>query len=261
MKIVKSILSIGLIIILAFINSAYADKANLKDEDLFIKAFEETGAAFLRLNLNFNGTIDEIYKDEEQLKNMAEHISKELGLLEIEINPSIEDEEYVNIQTETFNSSQIVMYGKDENNSRITVILYSYFDKEKNSGQTSIVIDITQDKDYVEIREKIRKIDNLYKGYNIKTEITYCIIGTFDAKLNKGDMTKKITKVLSVAKGKKIEGLIEDDIVSISAYSSDIVRFIYTGNKKMNLNIALSYNEYEGKTYITMGHPIIAIGY
>lgn len=29
----------------------------------------------------------------------------------------------------------------------------------------------------------------------------------------------------------------------------------------MNLNIAMSYNEYEGKTYILMGYPIIAIGY
>ncbi len=261
MKTVKSILSIGLIIILAFINSAYAEKTNLKDEELFIKAFEETGADFFRLNLNFNGTIYELYKDEEQLKIMMEHISKELGLKELEINTNNENEEYMNVHTETFSSSQLVAYGKDENDNLITVVLYSYFDKEKSSGETSIVMDITRDKDYTKIKEIIKNIDNLYKSYNIKTEITYCIIGTFRAELNRDNMLKKATRVLSVANGEKIEGLVEDDIVSISAYSPNIDRFIYTGNKKMNLNIALSNNEYEGKTYIIMGYPIIAIGY
>lgn len=261
MKTVKGIVSIGLIIILAFINSAYAEKTNLKDEELFIKAFEETGADFFRLNLNFNGTIYELYKDEKQLKIMMEHISKELGLKELEIDTNNENEEYMNVHTETFSSSQLVAYGKDENDNLITVVLYSYFDKEKSNGETSIVMDITRDTDYIKTKEIISKIDNLYKSYNIKTEITYCIIGTFRAELNRDNMLKKATKVLSVANGEKIEGLVEDDIVSISAYSPNIDRFIYTGNKKMNLNIALSNNEYEGKTYIIMGYPIIAIGY
>lgn len=261
MKIVKGILSIGLIIILAFINSAYAEKTNLKDEDLFIKAFEETGADFFRLNLNFNGTIYELYKDEVLLKSMAEHITKELGLRELEINPNSENEEYMNVNTETFSSSQLVVHGKDENDNLITVVLYSYFDKGKSSGETSVVIDITRNTDYIKTKEIISKIDNLYKLYNIKTEITYCIIGTFEAELNRDNMIKKATKAIVAANGEKIEGLVEDDIVSISAYSPNIDRFIYTGNKKMNLNIALSYNEYEGKTYIIMGYPIIAIGY
>lgn len=261
MKIVKGILSIVLIIILAFINSAYAEKTNLRNEDLLIKAFEETGADFFSFNLNFNGAIPELYKDEEQLKVIMEYIVKELGLKELERNPNNENEEYFNTHTETFESSQLVVYGKDKNDSDITVILYSYFDKEKNSGETSIVIDVNLNRDYMEIKEIIRNIDNLYRTYDIKTEFTYCIIGTFEAELNRDIVIKKIMKALSLTKGKKIEGLIEDDVISISAYSPDLDRTIYTGNKKMNLNIAMSYNEYEGKTYIYMGYPIIVIGY
>lgn len=260
MKFIKSIISIGLIIILTLINSAYAEKESLKGEQLFIKAFEETGANFSSLNLNFSGIINELYKDEHQLKNMMTHIIKELGLIELEMSSNGE-EEYMNSHTETFDSSHLFIYGKDEDNDKVTVILYSYFDKEKNTGETSLVVDITIDRNYDEIGEIRKKIDDLYKSYKAKTEFTYCIIGTFDAELNKGNMIKKITKALSVAKGKKVEGLLEDDIVSISAYSPNLDRIIFTGNKKMNLNIALSYNEYEGKTYITMGYPIITIGY
>lgn len=261
MKTIKVILSIGLIFILAFINFAYAEKTNLKDEELFIKAFEATEADFSTLNINYNGTILELYKDEEQLNSMMEYIIKELGLTKIEINPVNENGEYFNTHTEAFDSSQLVMYGKDKYDNSITVILYSYFDKEKNSGETSIVTDIIQNRDYMVTGEIIRKVGYLYRTYDIKAEITYCIIGAFDAKLNEDNMIIKIMKVLSMTEGKRIEGLIEDDLISISAYSPDLDRTIYTGNKKMNLNIALSYNEYEGKTYIIMGYPIIAIGY
>lgn len=261
MKIIKSITLIGLIIILAFINFAYAEKENLKDEDLFIKVFEETEANFSSLNLNFNGTINELYKDEKQLKEMMRHISKELGLKEHQDSFYICEEEYMNSQTEAFDSSQVVMHGNDKDNNEIIVILYSYLDKESNTGETSIVIDVTIKGDYNKIKAIKKRIEDLYKVYNVKTEFTYCIIGTFKAELNKEDMIKKVTKALSASKAKKVEGLIENDIISISAYSPNLDRFIYTGNKKMNLNIALSYNEYEGKTYIFMGYPIIAIGY
>lgn len=261
MKLAKSILSIGLIIILALINSSYAEKEKLKNEELFIKVFEETGADFSSLNLNFNGTIPELYNSEEQLKDIMEYIIEELELIEVEENLNNVNDEYMNVHIETFDSTQLVIYGKDNYDNKLTIILYSYYDKMKGDGETSIVIDVNQGNDYANFLEIKKKIDNFYRTYDIKTEITYCIIGAFDAKLNKEAMSKKITSIISMTDGKEIEGLIEDDMMSISAYSPNIDRFIYTGNKKMNLNIALSYNEYEGKTYIFVGYPIIAIGY
>lgn len=261
MKLAKSILSIGLIIILALINSSYAEKEKLKNEELFIKVFEETGADFSSLNLNFNGTIPELYNSEEQLKDIMEYIIEELELIEVEENLNNVNDEYMNVHTETFDSTQLVIYGKDNYDNKLTIILYSYYDKMKGDGETSIVIDVNQGNDYANFLEIKKKIDNFYRTYDIKTEITYCIIGAFDAKLNKEAMSKKITSIISMTDGKEIEGLIEDDMMSISAYSPNIDRFIYTGNKKMNLNIALSYNEYEGKTYIFVGYPIITIGY
>lgn len=260
MKIIKNFLSIGLIVILTFINSTYAEKENLKDEGLLVKVFEETGADFSSLNLNFNGIINEVYKDDQQLKVMIQDILGKLDLTELAINPH-NGEEYLSSHTETFNSSHLFAYGKDKDDNNITIILYSYLDKEKNNAETSIVVDVSVYGDYDETDKIIKKINSLYKSYNIKAEFTYCIIGTFEGELNKSDMIKKITKALSVADGYKVEGLIEEDIVSISAYSPNLDKILYTGNKKMNLNIALSYNEYEGKTYITMGYPIITIGY
>jgi len=87
------------------------------------------------------------------------------------------------------------------------------------------------------------------------------MIGTFEGKLESSNKVKKITKTLQVINGNKIEGIMDESIISISAYSPNIDRFIYTGNNKMNLNIAMRYNEYEGKTYYWIGSPIITIEY
>lgn len=259
MKIIKNIISIGLIILLSFINSTYAEKEKLREEELLIKTFEETGANFVNLNLNFNGIINEVYKDEQELQAMMQDILDELDLTELEINPN-QEEEYLSSHTESFSSTHIFAHGKDKDEKSVTIILYSYLDKEINNAETSIVVDITVDESYAEIDKIIKKVNKLYEKFNIKTEFTYCIIGAFEGELNKSEMIKKITRALSVANGNRVEGLIED-IVSISAYSPNLDKILYTGNKKMNLNIALSYNEYEGKTYITMGYPIITIGY
>ncbi len=53
----------------------------------------------------------------------------------------------------------------------------------------------------------------------------------------------------------------EDDILSFSIFTPYIEEYIYTGSRKMNLNIAIRFNEYEDKTYIWIGTPIITIGY
>jgi len=49
----------------------------------------------------------------------------------------------------------------------------------------------------------------------------------------------------------------EDDILSFSIFTPYIEQYIYTGSRKMNLNIAIRFNEYEDKTYIWIGTPII----
>lgn len=250
MKLVKLMLSIGLIIILAFINSAYAENENIKNEELFLKAFKESGAEFYELNLNFNGKISVSKNNEYKIEKMLEQIVEELEIIDSDLNNKIEN-----------NNFQKVIKGLDKDQNLITVIINSYVDEERNTEEINLIIDIINNKNYLEKEEITRKVLNLYNNYNIEAEISYCIIGTFKAELSKDQIFKKIIKTLAIIDGKKVEGLIDEDIISISAFSPNIDRFIYTGNKKMNFNIAMSYNEYKGKTYIIMGCPIITIVY
>ena len=91
--------------------------------------------------------------------------------------------------------------------------------------------------------------------------ITTCVIGTFDGYVDLKENEKKVVEAAKMVKGKIVEEYKEDSLLSFSIFTPYIEEYIYTGSNKMNLNIALRYNEYEDKTYIWIGTPIITIGY
>lgn len=254
MKALKNIISIALIILLSILNYVSADEMSLKNEDLIVQAFKRTEADFYQLDLNFNGKIYEEYIGIDEIEKLGCDIIKELNITEIK-------KEIDSVHNDFGETSQMTIYGKDSTEALITIILYSFYDKYNDKGETNLVVDFVHDHSYKQFREISSKINGLYDNHNIKAEITCCIIGTFEGKLYSDVRIKKITEVLQIVNGSKIEGLFDDSLISVSAYSPDIDTFIFTGNKKMNLNIAMSYNEYEGKTYIWIGSPIIAIGY
>ena len=254
MKILKNIISIALIILLSILNYVSADNMNLKNEDLIVQAFKKTEAEFNQLNLNFNGKIYERYTDTDEMEEIVYDIIDTLGITVVKKETDSEHNDFGK-------TSQMTVYGKNSTKALATIIMYSFYDKYNDKGEANLVIDFVQDQSYEQFKEISCKIARLYDKYGIKAEITCCIIGTFEGKLESDSTIKKITEVLQIVKGNKIEGLFDDSLISVSVYSPDIDTFIFTGNKKMNLNIAMSYNEYEGKTYIWIGSPIIATGY
>ena len=254
MKTFKNVISIALIILLSILNYVSADDMNLRNEDLIVQAFKKTEANFYQLNLNFNGKIYEKYIGTDEIKELGSDIIKELNITEVKNEVNNESNDFGK-------TSQMTIYGKDSTDALVTIIMYSFYDKYNDRGETNLVIDFVQTHSYEQFKEISSKVNRLCNNQDIKAEITCCIMGTFDAKLDSDIKIKKMTEVLQIVNGNKIEGLFDDALISISAYSPEIDTFIYTGNKKMNLNIAMSYNEYEGKTYIWIGSPIIATGY
>jgi len=258
----KNIFLIGLIALLSFLNFVWAENPILTNEEAVINAFNNSGAKFTEMNMNFKGKISDEYFHLEKLVDLGQKITKELGLA-----IDIKDLKNYNNKNDNFKvielnaSRQITIYGKSQDENIVTIILSTSIDTYTGAGETDLFIDLVGNNSYKDLEEDILRIKNIFSDYKIKAEITSCIIGTFEGKLESSNKVKKITKTLQVINGNKIEGIMDESIISISAYSPNIDRFIYTGNNKMNLNIAMRYNEYEGKTYYWIGSPIITIEY
>lgn len=273
MKIFKKVSLIVLIILLSIVNYTVAQNYIPKNDSSLIEAFESTEANLLQTNINYNGIIQNKFIKFNELEDISKKVIDELGIvgnlqredsykyLTSSYNAVQQDETYRIEKTESLDLKQITVWGKDKNGRMITVILLTERDPYEDFQQTNLFIDVIQNNDIRDIEVVKNKIEKIFNKFNSKTENNTCIIGTFDGQLSSEKKIEKISQAIGRIQGSKVEGLIDPSVVSFSIYTPNIDRYIYTGNNKMNLNISMRYNEYEGKTYIWMGTPIITVGY
>lgn len=90
------------------------------------------------------------------------------------------------------------------------------------------------------------------------------MIGTFPNKMNTDIMKEVINKTFYSADGQVIEGMEETEyggMVSLTGYSEKLQNNIQLAGDQINLNVAMRYSNYDDKTYIWIGTPLIATEY
>ncbi|WDV46089.1 YwmB family TATA-box binding protein [Clostridiaceae bacterium M8S5] len=256
----KKILGIIFILFVCLINFTSAEEVeNNEPKDTIATSFNATQAEFLEANLNASDkigdkflTIEELEKlinDKFYLKEEGENIKAEnIQLKEILYTDKIDSED----------NRQIIVYGKDIDDDYITLYLSTFGDEKYQ--ETSLCIELNAD-DINKIKLCENKISNTFLSFKAKPHITTCITGTYKGELNQSKRYKMVYKALDSVGAKVIEGLDESSLISVSAYSPKLKDYIYSGDKKMNLNVAMRYNEYENKTYLWMATPLITTGY
>lgn len=268
----KSIILIAIIFTLSIANYAWAYDNISKNEDALIKSFNATKAQYLQTNMNGNGKIVDKFLNMESLLQIGDFIINNLEIVGkrkekenftdnfSKNNDSIISEYYI-VKKDSSQNRHITIWGKDKEGRLYTIIITSEDDPFSDFEQTCVFVDVIENQNISSIKAAKHKITELFKKFSIKTEISTCIIGTFEGQLSSKERIDKMTTAIGTVKGNKVEGLFESSIISVSVYTPNIENFIFTGNNKMNLNISMRYNEYEKKTYIWIGTPIITIGY
>lgn len=247
----RGILSLIIVVLLIVsINYVFAEKSKLRNENILLKIFEEIDGSFESFNVNYNGRLFDKFNDIKTLQNISEDICNNLNLKEIHIE-KIEEE----------NINKLTIYTRDNSNRDITIITYSYIDRNSNKQETTLFIDVNDNNNYRNIENITGKISSIFKKYNVEPEVTSVITGTFDGKLSEEQQIEKIDKMISTSNSEEVESLKDSYLMSVSLFSKNIDRYIYSGDKKMNLHISMKYNSYDDKTYVLIGTPIIAVAY
>lgn len=245
---IKKILLCGMITFLTFMSFTDAEN-EICTSDILMECLLNMEGEFLEGDINFGGDISDKFMDKEEIIKILDDIKEDIGV-KGENNIIVEDD-----------FTQAILSGMDKENRPITISLTSYKNAEIGRGKTSLFIDITalnKDENYYKLEKDIQ---NIFKKFDTEAEISTCIIGTFKGELSKKEIQEKIEKGINSIEGTEKEMFENENIISISSYVPSIHKNIYSGNKKMNLNVAMRYNEYEGKTYVWIGSPIVTLGY
>lgn len=246
----KSIIITGFILILLISSSCSGSES--QNENLLFEMTEGIGAKFLKMDVNYGGKLNDSFSQIRDINIIGAKLKDEMGIVGENLDKEIITED---------NFNQYTIWGRNEIGDDITIIITSYADKETGIGETTFFVDTVLNRKYDGIDQIIEEKSEILKQNGVEAEVTTCIVGTFNGKLSSDEINDKIRMTIKKINGKIVEDYYDNNLISVSVYTPLINNHIFTGNKKMNLNVAMRYNEYEDATYIWIGTPIIAIGY
>jgi len=252
------------IILICLIPVLTQAKEDKKQEEVLLSVLDTIGGEFIEGDVSVNGLLTNSFLNVEELDNLGKEIIESIGLIgiEMEINTDIIDNEYYikeEINDEDYKQVNYFRYDKD--NNPLTVILSTYINSDNTKGETYLYINLIKKEYFLEINDIIVKIDNIFTEYNNHPEITTCLIGGFDGKLNEKELEKRGTNAIHKVNGKIVDVYKDKEMISYTAYTDYIENNIFAGEDRINLNVALRYNEYDDQTLIWIGTPIITSGY
>ncbi|NLV87899.1 MAG: YwmB family TATA-box binding protein [Tissierellia bacterium] len=242
--------------------------ANTKysENDVLTGILKEFKGKFLEGEINIGGVILDEFISKEKIKEIGKEIKDELELIGEELDQNrgdlfLEGKYYLieEIYEEGFN--HLIIYGYSAEQNPVTIMLSSYFSPEINIGETTLFINVIKDEKNFNINGIIGSVENIFRSFGKTAEITTCVIGTVDGKLDYNYIEKYANNALKKFKGKVVEKYTDPMVTSYTVYTPYIENYIFSLEKRVNLNLAIRYNEYENQTYIWIGTPIITTGY
>ncbi len=200
------------------------------------------------------------YYGEEFLSEESAH--ELLGKIAGEIGISGEYQ-YVRNQTDTGFQTEITKSG-EESDFKISLNTV-----EKKTGSTMsqsqyILIDLKIKNSVssgIYYRDQIHDVIGKYVNHKGKNTTDLCIRGNICGLPGKKIQKKIAASVFEEAEAKKVFEHVEDESYSIYGYTDKVDNCITIGNKKININVAFSYNEEKNITQILIGSPIVNYDY
>ena len=134
--------------------------------------------------------------------------------------------------------------------------------RNKKDGEKSYIsLSLTLGPEEFELERIHDNLINVLDKYKIEPELNICITGYFEGRMDYKNLNKVSKKILKSADAKKVNGIAENNLISVSAFAPGIDNSILVNGKKVNMNLAIRYNSYEDRTYIWLATPVITVEY
>lgn len=260
----KIILYLSLIALLIPLGST-AETRYEDENSILYSIMDNLGAETREEDIIFNGVILDRFIGPEEMDLLGEEIKSQIGLLGIEVDPFISeentDEHYTKEVLFEEDFGQIYYIGQDKDKNNVAIILNSYNHQEELFGETYLYVNIVKTSDFLKKNDIIEDVKTIYNNYNCKVEITSCLIGEISNNMSYNNRVKEIKDILHKIDGNVVEEFSDTSMISYTAYTPYINKYIKLGKDKINLNIAIRYSELDNTNYIWLGTPIITLGY
>ena len=214
------------------------------------KSFDCSGARIVSSEVYLTGKLDGT-GNAARLKKLVLDVSEGLGVKDgLRFCNFIDNEDMAGIEMNHAVSSY--------RNVDINAIMSKHDCDGSNSYITVCVADTSENPRLADIR---KSVGDILTGDGIEANVNSCITGNFADRLDNKQIDEVCARIFKRVGAQKVEGIKESSLTSISAYTPAIGKSVRVDGSRINLNLALRYNSYEGKTYIWLATPVITTEY
>lgn len=213
-------------------------------------AFAATEAEVEGYSVHNWSVIDRDYKSLEELKALGQQLNETFGLEQAQETAEHEGDK---------NSYALRGTWKDGSQAQLVLSSLKFQD---HAPQTVLVLRVEQEtNDLGEFNRSIQLVRDTATRAGTVPQISTCIKGLLADKMKDGETNALISKVFGKVNAKEVEGVRSDIVSSVSGYSPLTKDYIVTNGNKMNLQVAVHYDEQQQKTRVLVGSPIVTIEY
>jgi hypothetical protein len=249
-------LALFVLIVCLFIGTVYANPAKMSDAkqlhmgDLVGRAFEASEAEAEGYYVHNWSIVNDRYLSVRELSEMANRLNAVLQIPNAKENRVDTDRQHV-----------YQLYGRWDPSTAVSLILTT-MNLEDKQPQTVLVVKIEREDDHVQdIARSVEKVKSTVESIGVKPQISTCIKGFYNDRIDTMGRNQLIQRVFQAVNAKETEGVRSELLSSVSGYSPIFREYIMTNGKRMNLQVAVHYDEYRKMTRILVGSPIVTIEY
>lgn len=132
------------------------------------------------------------------------------------------------------------------------------------TGQSEgyLVINIeAKDDENISVKHMQEKIKTITKKNGHSPQISTCLIGWLDGKLRDGEWRYSLEKAFEIAHARNMDTVEKQYFASYTGFTPEIAEGLQIGDKLINFNVAMHYSQYDDRTYVTIGSPLITKEY
>lgn len=220
-----------------YINKALAASYEKMDIDTLFKAAK---CQWTQTHINAWTVTDLGNTTIDDLKSMGKEACEFFNLVDLDISTNCNS-----------HLKQVNIRARDQKYLKYDIIITS-------SKQTHIVINLFNDQHFIGTQELVSKIKDYFFSIETLPHVSTTHVGIFDGRLDTQQIRSILNGLVTEIDGRVTQTMEDDRLISLAGHSPviDIPPI-----ESINFQIASRYCEYEGKTYLWTGTPLITIEY
>lgn len=215
------------------------------------QSFNATGATATGFLIHDYSTVNQHFMSPSDLLNLAKTMASDLGLTNVTAGKRIGQNEHI-----------LQLSGTWSKKISVSIVLSSFHMTDGMPDSTILVFRAKSGTgDLSELAAKMTAISSELNRQHIYPSLDAYIAGYIQPELSDQQTNQVIAKAFDAVQAKRIEGLSSNLVTSISGYSPNGPTYILSNYKRMNLQVALHWDEYNKHTNVIAGTPIIVDPY